>query len=87
MSGVDGTARTPELDPTSTHARWAAGSAPRADLHPRDVKRSGPPMVARHHRAADTRIAEAPRNWGLFLILVLCLEFWLIVASYFAHGI
>ena len=24
---------------------------------------------------------DAPRNWGLLLLLVLCVEFWLIVAS------
>ena len=44
-------------------------------------------MMARHHRAADAQDAEAPRNWALLLAVVLCLEFWLIVTSYLAHGI
>ncbi len=44
-------------------------------------------MVARPRRAADIRVVEAPRNWGLFLAVVLCLEFWLVVTSYLVHSI
>ena len=28
---------------------------------------------------------EGPRNWGLLLLLVLCIEFWVIVASAVTH--
>jgi hypothetical protein len=44
-------------------------------------------MVARHRRVADTRLTEAPRNWGLLLVMVLCLEFWLILAGYLTHNL
>jgi hypothetical protein len=37
-------------------------------------------------RRHDPR-AHAPRNWGLLLLLVLCVEFWMIVASTVAHFI
>ena len=44
-------------------------------------------MVARHRRVADTRVAAAPRNWGLLLMLLLCLEFWVIVTEYLADNV
>ena len=46
-----------------------------------------PLLVARHRRAADTRVAEPPRNWALLLGVVLCVEFWLIVTSYLAQNL
>ena len=42
-------------------------------------------MVARHHRATGTNVAAPPANWGLLLVVVLCLEFWFIVASFLAR--
>jgi pyridoxine/pyridoxamine 5'-phosphate oxidase len=44
-------------------------------------------MVARHHPVARTRAAKEPRNWGLLLVVVLCLEFWLVMTSYLAQNL
>jgi hypothetical protein len=44
-------------------------------------------MSARRHRVADARITAAPWNWGLLLVTVLCLEFWLILAGYLTHNL
>jgi hypothetical protein len=30
---------------------------------------------------------QGPRNWGLLLLFVLCIEFWMIVANAVAHFI
>ena len=44
-------------------------------------------MVARQRRVPHSRVAEPSLNWGLLLLVVLCLEFWLIVMRYIAQAL